>query len=35
MVLTRTESTWYCTNNSFGKTIKKFQDSNIKKKHDS
>ena len=33
MVLTRTESTWYNINSSFGETIDKFQDCNIKKKH--
>ena len=31
MVLTRTESTWYNTNNSLGEIINKFQDCNIKK----
>ena len=32
MVLTRTESTQYNTNNSFGEIINKFRDCNIKKK---
>ena len=32
MVLMRTESTWYNTNNSLGEIINKFQDYNIKKK---
>ena len=31
MVLKKTKSTWYNTNNSFGEIINKFQDSNIKK----
>ena len=34
MVLMRTESTLYITNSSFGETINKFQDCNIKKNLD-